>query len=272
MSPRARLRRPEVLLELFIISNLAFLAVDIYVAHSMNRFRHAAEWIPFAFSIVATLALVPGTLRTLLGKARGRDTVGLVVGVASIAVGLAGLLWHLDGHFFEEQTLRNLVYSAPFLAPLAYAGLGFLLLANRMVPHGSGEWAFWVLILALGGLIGNFGLSLLDHAQNGFFETTEWIPVVVIAVGVGTVGTVAALPDDALLRRVAWGVLGLHLVTAVAGFTLHGLANLSGPGTLWERFVYGAPIFTPLLFADLALLTAIGLYALDSAGGPTPAR
>ena len=93
-------------------------------------------------------------------------------------VGLAGLLFHLDSVFFEEQTLRNLVYTAPFAAPLAYTGLGFLVLLSRMVDADDPEWAGWVVVLAAGGWAGNFVLTLADHAQNGFFHPTEWIGVV----------------------------------------------------------------------------------------------
>ncbi len=43
------------------------------------------------------------------------------------------MIWHLRGDFFQEQTLKNLVYTAPFAAPLAYTGLGLLLILDRMV-------------------------------------------------------------------------------------------------------------------------------------------
>ena len=35
--------RPLLWVELFAVSNVAFLAVDIYVAHSMNQFRQPAD-------------------------------------------------------------------------------------------------------------------------------------------------------------------------------------------------------------------------------------
>ena len=44
-----------LLLEVFVASNFAFLTLDIYLAHSVNRFRHPAEWIPFWFSVVAAV-------------------------------------------------------------------------------------------------------------------------------------------------------------------------------------------------------------------------
>ncbi len=45
------LSRPQ-LLEIFVLFNLAFLALDVFIAHSINDFGHWAEWIPFYFSAV----------------------------------------------------------------------------------------------------------------------------------------------------------------------------------------------------------------------------
>ena len=78
-----------------------------------------------------------------------------MAGWTSVAVGAAGLLDHLDDAFFEDQPLKNLVYTAPFVAPLAYCGPGHLSIMNRMVAAGTVEWGRWVLSLALGGFAGN---------------------------------------------------------------------------------------------------------------------
>ena len=59
--------------------------------------------------------------------------LGYLVGWLAVLVGLTGVILHLESHFFYERTLRSLTYSAPFAAPLAYTGLGFLLIMNRMV-------------------------------------------------------------------------------------------------------------------------------------------
>ena len=69
------------------------------------------------------------------------------------------MILHLDSPFFYERTLKSLTYSAPFAAPLAYTGLGFLLVMNRMVDSESMEWAQWVLLFTLGGFVGNFVLQ-----------------------------------------------------------------------------------------------------------------
>src|SRR5262245_64192341 len=76
---------------------------------------------------------LPGEGSAACRRARG---LGLAVGWGSVAVGIAGMLFHLDSAFFEAQTLKNLVYTAPFAAPLAYAGLGFLILL-RSEEHTS---------------------------------------------------------------------------------------------------------------------------------------
>ncbi len=258
-----KLREAPVLLEIFLVSNFAFLTVDIYIAHSINRFRHGAEWIPFWFSVIATVALVPGLVRNLAPTSTWhRSRAGSVVGALAIAVGVLGMFWHLDSHFFGEQTLHNLVYAAPFIAPLSYTGLGFLLLLNRMTDPDSVEWALWVVLLALGGFIGNFALSTLDHAQNGFFEATEWIPVVASAMAIGALTVALFRPGDGRYMRFVMVVLGLQLVVGTVGFALHFAANVRGPSGWWENFLYGAPIFTPLLFPNLAILAALGVWVV----------
>ncbi len=155
--------RPGILLEIFVLLNLGFLTFDIYLAHSVNDFRQRAEYIPLYFSALAPVLLLAGlafqSKRPLMWKA-----IGHVVGWSAILIGLTGVILHLDSSFFYERTIRSLTYSAPFAAPLAYTGLGFLLLLNRLQEPSSEEWARWVLFLALGGFIGNFVFSLTDHA------------------------------------------------------------------------------------------------------------
>lgn len=256
---------PWLAVEVFIFGNIAFLAADVYIAHSVNAFERAEEWIPFVFSLAAPLLLLAAAALSPRAPRTSR-VLGYVVGVASLLVGIAGMLFHLRSHFFEEQTIRNLVYTAPFVAPLAYAGLGLLLILDRMTDATTAEWAQWVVFLAAGGFAGNFVLSLADHAQNGFFNRMEWIPVMASALACGFLLIAVLQPFNAALRRTVWPVLLLETIVGVAGFVLHLRANMhqSSP-RLWDRFVYGAPIFAPLLFANLALLAAIGVWAMQRA-------
>ena len=250
------------LLEGFVLANFAFLVLDVFLAHAVNDFRHRAEWLPFVFSIVATLLLAaawPGRRRTVRGSYPYR--AGLVVGAGAIALGVAGVAYHLESQFLSQWTVRSLVYTAPFAAPLAYAGLGFLLLVNRMVPEETEEWGWWVLFFALGGFLGVFVLALCDHAQNGFFHPSEWWPVAASALAAGFLA--AALADRSrAFAATCVGVLAVQAAVGAAGFYLHAAADVNGlSASLYENFVHGAPVFAPLLFADLAVLAAIGLSA-----------
>src|SRR5262249_52875373 len=143
-------------------------------------------YIPLVFSLVAPLVLLAGIIAI-----RWRSSLlcwrwlGFLVGWTAVALGITGLVLHLDSRFFYENTLESLVYTAPFAAPLSYTGIGLLLLMNRLVDARAAEWARWVLVLALGGFVGNLIFSLADHAQNGFFHATEWIPVASSAFAVG---------------------------------------------------------------------------------------
>ena len=160
-------RRRRVVLDLFVLANIAFLAVDTYLAHSVNRFAHTLEWVPFGFSILATSLFAVAIASCWNVERRWGRWLGLGIGGAAIIVGISGMILHLESQFFELQTIGSLVYTAPFAAPLAYAGLGLLILMNRMVDPDRTEWARWIVLLGLGGFVGNLILSLCDHAQNG---------------------------------------------------------------------------------------------------------
>ena len=75
------LRKPRTIAEIFIIGNLAFLAIDVYVAHLTNAFERRPEWLPVIFSIAAPLLL-------MLAK----RWTGMLVGCLSLLVGIGGML------------------------------------------------------------------------------------------------------------------------------------------------------------------------------------
>lgn len=261
-------RRVDIL-DAFILSNYAFLILDVYLAHSVNRFRHGAEWIPVGLSVVAVLVLAPALALRLRSRGSSSGTYGgLAIGYSSIAVGVAGVL---DSQFFSQWTLQSLVYTAPFVAPVAYAGLGFLLLLNRMVPSRDAEWSQWVVLLALGGFVGNLVLSLADHAINGFFYAAEWVPIFASGMAVGFLGVALVERHSGFLRIVA-AVLILQVVVGMAGFYFHLVADINGlSSSLFDNFIHGAPVFAPLLFVDLALLAMIGLWERHALGD-TPSK
>lgn len=254
----------DLWLDSFVLFNFCCLSGDVALAHSENHFRVRVEFFPIWFSIFAATLLGAGLLARLrlLWLGVWRD-IGYAAGWASIAMGAAGVLYHLESRFFYERTLKSLTYAAPFAAPLAYMGLGCLLVMNRMIEPRATDWARWVLFFALGGFIGNFALSLTDHAINGFFMWAEWIPVVSSALAIGFL---AALMAFHATRKFLWltaVVLFLQALVGGLGFLLHVRADLHGPAaSLFQNVVSGAPPFAPLLLPNLSLLGFLGIIAM----------
>ena len=170
-------------------------------------------------------------------------TLGLAVGGLAVGMGLAGLLLHLQSSFFQEQTLRNLVYAA-FTAPLSYAGLGLLAILNRTVPSRSVDWARWVILLALGGFLGNFVLSLTDHAQNGFFDGREWIAVVAAAFAVGELWRRGGIQRSPLTSGFANCLMLVEIGVGLLGWYCHLRAILRSPmSAAWDKIVLRHTLF-----------------------------
>lgn len=247
---------PAFAANLFAVANLAFLGADIALAHAENHYARPEEWIPLGFSALATALLLPG-----LFAAQRR--VPIVVGALSIAVGVAGVIYHLRSGFFIEQTVRGLVYAAPFAAPLAYVGVGLLVLLSQLEQPESTAWSTWVLVLALGGFAGNFVLTLTDHAQNAFFSKSEWLAVGSSAFACGFLLLAAMRPQNRTHLSATLAVLFLQVIVGLIGAAMHWEGIAARPGSsLADRVIHGPPAFAPLLFADLALLAAIGIWSL----------
>lgn len=257
------LRQPRTWVELFALFNLGGLAPDIFLAHSTNEFHSRAEWIPLVFSLAAPVILLPAIWALAKGKMFLWRGLGNFTGWVSVLIGVVGLVLHLKSQFFQQWTLASLVYTAPFAAPLAYTGIGLLLILNRSVDADSREWAEWVVFLALGGFAGNFIFSVTDHAQNGFFRQIEWIPVVASALAVGFLTVPLVVRVKRSFFTLGFALLALQVFVGLAGFALHLQADWHAAGRdLFEKAVHGAPVFAPLLFPNLALLGGIGLWVL----------
>ena len=256
-------RDHQAWVELFVVFNFGGLVADIYLAHSQNHFARSSEYVPLYFSIAATLALAVVVPMRRRMPAAWRD-MGYLVGWLAVAVGLAGVVLHLDSRFFYERTIRSLTYAAPFAAPLAYAGLGLLLIANRMVDARSREWPMWMLLLALGGFVGNFVFSLTDHAQNGFFNRAEWAPVVTSALAIGFLIVPFMVVVTPSYVRLCAAILVLQAAVGVLGFGFHLTSTWRQPATTWfDKILSGAPPMAPLLFPNLVVLAGIALWVLD---------
>jgi len=264
MDPRAKwYLNPEMWVELFALSNLAGLAPDILLAHRTNYFRHRSEYIPLIFSIVSPVVLLPAVVLLARGQLKWWRILGFVMGWGAVLIGVTGLVLHLESQFFQRWTLASLVYAAPFAAPLAYTGIGLLLIMNRTVDARGLEWPLWVIFLAVGGFVGNFIFSVTDHAQNGFYHRSEWVPVASSALAVGFMLVPLFMRVDRKFLRVCAALMLFQAAVGLVGFALHLRADIYAAGpTFIDRVVYGAPIFAPMLFPDLVVLAGIGLWVL----------
>ena len=124
------LRQPRAWVELFVLFNLGGLAPDIFLAHSTNSFHSRAEYVPLVFSLAAPALLMPAMWALATGRMTLWRVLGNFTGWVSVFIGITGLVLHLKSQFFQEWTLASLVYTAPFAAPLAYTGIGLLLILN----------------------------------------------------------------------------------------------------------------------------------------------
>ena len=108
-------------------------------------------------------------------------------------------------------------------------------------------------------------LTLADHAQNGFFRPSEWIGVVAGAMGCRLSDAMVVVPENRAAAGHEPGAHGDSGWGRLLGFYLHTPHNWNRQtGSLWDTFLYGAPLFAPLLFADLALLAMLGLWGAGS--------
>jgi len=118
----------------------------------------------------------------------------------------------------------------------------------------------------LGGFAGNFVLSLTDHAVNGFFHATEWLPVISSAFAVGFLIAPFFGPVNRPYLVVCAFVMSAQALVGFLGFEFHVAADFNGPSTVMlQNFIDGAPPFAPLLLPNLMVLALISLWALDAA-------
>ena len=114
-----------------------------------------------------------------------------------------------------------------------------------------------------------------DHRRTGALKAAETaepemhrsklsFASVFIAVVLGTAFGASFLvvailrPHPAFLRFCVW-VFGLEAAVGALGFVLHLSSDGSSPtASVADRLVFGAPVFAPLLFTNMALLACVG--------------
>ena len=133
------------------------------------------------------------------------------------------------------------------------------------------EWAQWMLLLALGGFVGNFVFSLTDHAQNGFFNPRRV-----------DAGRQQRIRDRLSARAVCWSTWRRRTCGCAAwcspgrpssaslALRFHVSADFAAGADAVRAGPDGAPPMAPLLFLNLSLLAGIALAAWFDA--PEPQR
>jgi hypothetical protein len=272
----------DQLMLLMAATNLIFLGIDIYLAHSISGTIVPNEWIPIIFGPLAgALLLLAGLLAT---RQRPLATViANIVFLCSIAVGLLGAYFHIVRAVLptapagQRVTVNLLVWAPPILGPLTFSLVGVLGISAAWLedPPDSGRLAllagrhvhlpfsktrayfFWVGLGTLATVIS----SVLDHARTNFENPWLWVPTAVGVFGVVVAVTLGSIERPTRADLITYTVATLLLIAVgVVGALLHVNANLTAGGTVVpERFIRGAPFLAPLLFSNMGVLGLIAL-------------
>jgi hypothetical protein len=278
---RLPLSRDQIMLIMAAINEM-FLGIDIYLAHSISGTIIPKEWIPIIFGPVAAMLLLFAGVVALRHRPQA-TLLATVVFFASIAVGLLGAYFHLHRAFLpsappgERLTIDLLVWAPPILGPLTFCMVGMLGLSAAWVedPPDSGvlrllggarlhmpysKTRAYLMLIGL-GILATLISSVLDHARTGFHNPWLWFPT-----AAGTFATVVAVSlawvkemrrSDLLIFSLSMLLL---MVVGTTGLALHIATNLIAQGTIvGERFLHGAPVLAPLLYANMGMLGLIAL-------------
>lgn len=280
-----RIRFPfsrDQLMLLLAAMNLIVLGADIYLAHSLDGIIKPLEWIPILFGpISGVLLLIAGLIAH-----RNRVLANLIattIFFACIIVAVLGTIFHLNRSILLDAVSGQvfptsiLLWTPPLLGPLTFAlvaligisaaweedppGSGILhLFRNKhlTMPYSKTRAYF---ILASLFLLATVLSSVLDHARTNFINPWLWLPTLVgvFAVAVSTAMGIYNRTNRADLLTFFAAML-LMIITGLVGFVLHLDRNLIREGTIvGERFLRGAPMMAPLLFANMGLL---GIFIL----------
>jgi ABC-type dipeptide/oligopeptide/nickel transport system permease subunit len=206
---------------------------------------------PSGFNIViaVTFASAPAIMRIVRGLALDNKTRDYVFaaqtrGEHPFRIMVWELLPNVRGPIIVDACLR-LGYTTVAITTLTFLGLG--------LQPPDPDW----------------GLMIKEASNLMVWKFSYMLLIPALAVSsLGLVG-LRRTPAPGLVRLTLLTLL-LQVGVGLLGFWLHLDAGISAiGGRPFEAFVHGAPPFAPLLFADLAVLAAIGLLALP---GSTRAR
>lgn len=284
-----RIRIPftrDAIVLLVMAFTMFFLGVDTYLAHLISGNIVPREWIPILFGPVSGVILLFAGL-IARRKRMTANILATIVFIASIVVGVLGSYYHIVRAILpfapvgQKITLSLLVWAPPLLGPITFAlvgvmglsaawqeetpGSGILILPGnkrlRMPFSKSRAYFFLVSMWSISTLVS----AVLDHARSNFTNPFVWIPTVagVFATAVMLVLGYLEKPGKPDYQTYTFTMLAL-MVVGVVGFILHISHNLvNGNAIVIERFIRGAPLLAPMLFAFVGLLGLIVLLQED---------
>lgn len=254
----------------FVGFNMGFTVFDVWMAHGMSQMQTPYMAIP---TLCLPLGFLPPLWLALTNTRNPLAVLAHLLGMLGCAaVGLMGFAFHMRTAVLPggEFVWAFVIFSAPSLAPLAFAGIAglgilaairetspgrYLIPGVMEIPVGLGKRRLYFLSIGLGLAAATLSVAI-EHAQGGYVNWTEWIPVVVGGVCTGAALGHAASPhpdgrEVSVVFLIGAGAAGLGLL----GFTFHASYDLADVGSInLERLVHGAPLFAPMLFADLGIL------------------
>lgn len=282
---RLPLTRDQIMMLMMAVNEI-FLGVDTYLAHSISGTIRPYEWIPIIFGPVAGILLLFAGLIALRRRSLATVIATLILGLSTI-VGLLGAYFHLSRALLpaapvgEQVTVNLLVWAPPILGPLTFALVGALgisaawiedpadsgtliLLGGRRVHLPYAKTRAYLFLVSLGALATVIS-SVLDHARTGFENPWLWAPTAVGVFGTVVPLVVAAIDHPTRADLITYvGAMLLMIAVGVVGAGLHISMDLTSLGELTtERFIRGAPVLAPLLYANIG---SLGLIALLDPG------
>jgi hypothetical protein len=267
---------------LMIALNELLLGLDTYLAHQVNGTITGYEWIPILFGSIAGVVLLIGGL-IALRRRMVANLLGTFVFLSSILVGALGSYFHWTRTILpnapvgEEIQIPLIVLAPPLLGPITFALVGILGLtaawqeeipdsgilvlpgrARLHMPYSKTRAYFF--LVGIGALITTIS-SMIDHSYSRFENPFTWIPTTVGLFSTAVfiqLGFIQEPTREELTTYTA--AVALLLITGLVGTWLHISQDLTSlGGIVGERFIRGAPVMAPMLFANMGVLALIVL-------------
>ncbi len=270
-----RVSRDEAIL-LVAATNQIFLGIDIYLAHLADQKIQPNEWIPVIFGPAAGGFLLIAGLVALWRRPPAAVLATLVF-VSSVIVGLLGIWFHLlraalpAGPITYRLTTRLLVWGPPFLGPLMFVLVALFGISAvwREDPPDSGRLQLlgtlkarlplrkidvYFLLVGSTAMVATIS-AVLDHARTGWGNANLWIPTAVGILVSILCFTMALIRDPRWTDLLVYaGAMVIMLLVGLLGVWFHFQDNVTSRGLIVaERFIRGAPIMAPLLYANVGL-------------------